>query len=488
MVRVSLPVSVVIDAEVLPWLVVIEVGLLIPSIAHLLLFKSDYRVALGWLGLMLLVPFGGVLLYWLFGINRVRRAGLQVRGASSTLPFSDLGALPLLNPDAAVQTGPLEQVGLRVTGEAPCAGNAVKVLENGEQVFPRMLEDLAAARKEILLASFIFDYDELGETFVAALSEAHRRGVSVCVLVDDLGRRFRYPTVLAPLQRAGVPVRCFMPARLLPPKLNINLRNHRKLLIIDRAIGYTGGMNISARHLVAGDRADATTDVHFRFQGPVVSHFARTFEEDWLAADGPAEALSSGASHREPDLASAARVSCRVIEDGPGERIDRLPLLIVGALGCARRRIRLATPYFLPEERIVGALQSAALRGVEVAIVVPEQSNWRVIDWALGHGLWKLVNVGVRVYREPLPFSHAKYLLVDDDYALVGSANIDPRSLRLNYELNVEVFSDAVVGRLGAHFDRARMRSAPVTLDALRNRSLPVRLRDSVAALASGYL
>ncbi|MEM1434688.1 MAG: PLDc N-terminal domain-containing protein, partial [Pseudomonadota bacterium] len=208
---------------------VLQVLLLLISVPHILLFKSDHRASLGWLGLVFLLPVAGPLCYWLFGINRVRRKAQH----PDVLRWTDQGTVPPVLPELLDGAGTLEQVGLRVSGETIVGGNRVEPLFNGEAAFPAMLAAIEAAQHEVLLSTFIFDDDDLGRRFVAALEGAMARGIVVAVLVDDLGRRFRFPTIVPRLRRAAIPTRRFMPMRVLPPSVSLNLRNHRKLLLVD---------------------------------------------------------------------------------------------------------------------------------------------------------------------------------------------------------------------------------------------------------------
>jgi cardiolipin synthase len=183
-----------------------------------------------------------------------------------------------------------------------------------------------------------------------------------------------------------------------------------------------------------------------------------------------------------------ATASCRVITDGPNEDIDRLALVLLSAVSAAQRRICIATPYFLPGRELIGALQAAALRGVTVSILLPGRNNLPYVHWATRNMLWELLQHGVEVRYQPPPFAHSKFLLVDEDYAQVGSANLDPRSLRLNFELNVEVFDTSFNADLAADFGAAWDVSRPVSLDEISHRGLAGRTRDAFCWLFSPYL
>lgn len=445
---------------------------------HILLCKSDSRAALAWLAFVFLFPLGGPILYWLFGVNRVRR---KAQGAR-LFRWDDRGFLPSPRDDAAAPADPLEMVGWRVTAVHPQPDNRVDVLAGGEAAYPAMLEAIENARHEILLSTFIFAPDGIGKQFVAALAAARERGVDVRLLVDDVGRRYQLPTIARALRRAGVPVAWFMPLRLLPPSLSLNLRNHRKLLIVDGQRAFAGGMNISDSHVAAG--LARVSDVHFEFAGPIVDPLRQLFARDWQRTTGAGLA----GLVVEPAPAQEAGAACRLVFDGPDEKLDHLALLIEGAISAARRRVVIVTPYFLPERRLVGVLQAAALRGVKVSVVLPGENNWPVVNWALKHHLWSLVRLDVDVYFRPPPFAHEKFLLIDEAYALVGSTNLDPRSLRLNFELGIEVFDAAVTARLAAHADEAIATAARFGRQEVNGRRLPERIRDALAALIAPYL
>lgn len=330
-----------------------------------------------------------------------------------------------------------------------------------------------------MLCSYIFDNDATGKAFVAALEAAVRRGVEVRVLVDAIGELYSWPRISRALKAAGIPHRRFLPPRWFPPFGYVNLRTHRKLLIVDGTTGFCGGMNIGDRHatMESGDRE--ADDIHFRLAGPVVDDLEWLFLDDWRFASGEVlEPLPVGAVEGD--------VLCRLVSDGPNEDLDRLLFINHGAIDSTRESILIMTPYFLPERDLIVALQTAALRGVEVKIVVPHRSNLPYVDWAMQHWLPQLLAQGVQVFRRPL-FSHAKLLVVDSRYALIGSANLDPRSLRLNFEVGVEIFDTTVAEALETVI-RSETTTGEVSIPALMSRGRLRRLRDATVALFTPYL
>jgi cardiolipin synthase len=332
------------------------------------------------------------------------------------------------------------------------------------------------------MSSYIFDGDGIGADFVEALALATRRGLEVRVLIDDVDSRFSSASAVKALRRAGVNVAVFNPP-LVPARLHaLNLRNHRKILVIDGAVGFTGGMNIDQRYWRPETPGEAFRDLHFRLRGPVVAQLAEVFADDWHFTTG--ESLPALAI----EAAAAGPVRARAIEAGPDEVFERLRWTLIGALNTARESVRVCTPYFLPDGALISALNAAALRRVEVDILLPSRSDLPHVHWAAFHQLWQVLEGGCRVWASPGTFDHSKLLVVDRAWTLLGSANWDARSLRLNFELGVECYCAELGARMDALLLARRAAARPVTAADVNNRPLPVKLRDGVARLFAPYL
>ncbi|MBN1206684.1 MAG: cardiolipin synthase [Myxococcaceae bacterium] len=455
---------------------------------HAVLRKRDVRAAAGWVGLIWLVPVIGAVLYLLLGINRIRRRArsLTLRQEHGRFPpgpsLAPLTAQALAHAlPEATHLAPLTRVVDSVVRRPLLPGNHVTLLESRTDAYPSMLEAIASARVSLSLCSYIFDNDMAGRRFAQALAEATQRGVEVRVLVDALGSRYTWPPITRRLRREGVRAARFLPT-LMPKRLPfMNLRNHRKLLVVDGKVGFTGGMNIRA-HFLPGE--DAARDLHFRLEGPVVGQLQETFAEDWAFTTG--ERLAGEAWF--PALGPAGTVVARGIPDGPDEDFEHIKWALLGALASARERVSILTPYFLPDPALITALAIAALRGVRVDILLPERGNLPIVQWASTAQLWQVLQPGCRVFLTAPPFDHAKLMVVDGLWSLIGSANWDPRSLRLNFEFDVECYDAALARRLEEVVWERLARARPLTLEDLERRSLPVRLRDGLARLLSPYL
>lgn len=459
------------------------------SAGHALLYKRDSRSALGWVSACLVFPLVGPFLYFLFGVNRVRSRAYALsnpdesrqlfRSERSAGMRSDIDShLSQTGPLAALRTLSDSLVGFPLVGD-----NEVRVLINGEEAYPAMLDAINGATRSVYLMTYILETNRTGREFIDALQAAKKRGVTVVVLVDGLGEFYSWPRAVRLLKSAGISVGRFLPPSLLPPTLHINLRNHRKLLIADDTIAFAGGMNIGDRHLVDDpNNRNPTQDVHFRFRGPILRQLYDVFQDSLDFVSRDTLPTFAGASD------TTGRALCRAIIDGPDENLDSIELIIIGAISSAQSCVRLMTPYFLPSREMIAALKTASLKGVEVTIVLPSRSNLLYVQWATQNLIGDLLAFGIVITRQPPPFSHAKLLLIDTEFALIGSANIDPRSLRLNFELGVEIYDGDTITRLTGYFDDARARSKDYQIQELEQRSLPARLRDAFCWLFSPYL
>ncbi len=454
--------------------VVIYLTSAVAAALHALLTKPDPRSALCWIAVCWIFPLVGSVLYWILGVNLIRRRGNPQRAR----PPTESPRLP-----SSAESHSLGALALAGDALTPCRivdGNFLEPLHEGEVAFPRMLQAIDAAAHTVWLATYIFQTDEAGRKFVSSLQAAVARGVRVRALVDGIGEWYSWPHVVPLLRRAGVPAERFLPPRLIPPNLSLNCRNHRKILIVDGHEAFIGGMNLGGRE-IAGSTGRRMADIHFSLHGPIVRQLAATFADDWLFVC--CEQLQIPAP-----TSAAGPARCRVVTGGPDEDADKLLLLILTALSIAQRQILIMTPYFIPPPELVAALQAAALRGVEVCIVLPRHSNLHYVDWASLHWLPPLIARGVRVHFQEPPFSHAKLLVIDGQYAQIGSVNVDTRSLRLNCEIAVEVFDAALCAALVAVIEKAASTAPPLRPGSLNEGSLVTRIRNSLAWLISPYL
>ncbi|MFO1478472.1 MAG: phospholipase D-like domain-containing protein [Verrucomicrobiota bacterium] len=462
----------------------------IPASAHAILYKRDSRAAMLWLGFIWLMPLLGGVFYFILGINRIKRRAVLLRGSLEryrTAPHATPclpGELDRHLPAHGRHLNSLAEAVHQLVTRPLVPGNRIEMLVNGDQAYPAMLDAIDHATRTVSLSSYIFDRDAVGLEFAAALGRAVKRGVEVRVLVDATGARYSWPSILRVLRREGVRYARFLPTFPYWQLLSVNLRSHRKILVVDGQVGFTGGMNIRIGHCLQRHPKAPVQDLHFRLEGPVVAQLQEAFADDWLFADG--ESLRGDGWF--PALQSRGPVIARGITDGPDEDLDKLRWALLAALASARESIRIATPYFLPEPSLISALNVAAMRGVEVDIILPSVNNLPFCDWASRAHWWQVLEHGCRIWLSPGPFDHSKVFVVDDCWSLIGSANWDPRSLRLNFEFNVECYDAEFAGVLAGWFNEKLGQSKQVTLEQMDARGMAVRLRDGIARLATPYL
>lgn len=482
-------------------------AVLAPATAlHALLYKRDSRAAFGWIVVCVLFPLAGPIIYLFFGLNRTRgraqRMGLMwwafgaERGGPLHAPDPIVAptSVAIENQHTTDPSHPLRQAGRALSRHGLVDNNAIAMFEGGEATFKVMLEAIEKAQHHILIATYIFDRDEVGLAFAEALGRAVDRGVAVSVIIDGVGRLYSRPPITRVLQKAGVRVGLFLPPRLFPPSLSINMRSHHKIFLVDDAFAMTGGINLSRRHHIKDPKNPSpTNDLHFQLKGPVLAQLRMEFDRLWSMTTAYGDSLPPAlAALNQPASAdeqtAQASVQCRVVTDGPDEDLDRLTMLFIAALSQARHSVRIMTPYFLPPRELVSAIQGAAIRGIDVVLVLPSNNNLPFVHYATQNMLWELLFKGVRVFYQAPPFHHGKLLVIDEGYAIIGSSNWDARSLRLNFELQVEVYGEAFARQMHTLIDRAAKTGERVTLEQVDGRGLLTRIRDSICWLFSPYL
>ena len=482
---------------------------------HALLHKRDTRAATIWIGVIWFLPALGPLLYLALGVNRIRRHAIRL-GVHKTFSRPVPENLGEPEPDGAEHLKHIARVVSRVVMQPLTAGNKIEPLVNGDDAFPAMLAAITSARESITLCSYIFDNDASGKQFVAALAQAVKRGVAVRVLVDSAGTRYSWPPITWPLRHAKIPFAKFLPTSIFTPwrVATINLRNHRKSLVVDGKIAFTGGMNIRHGNILGrssrGDEAltkklgignwkpeidlslltsaatdkNLVQDLHFRVAGPVVTELQEAFANDW--AFTTKEILDGEIWF--PEMKESGEVIARVIPDGPDADFENARWTLLAALAEAQTSVKILTPYFLPDNALINALNLAALRGVRVDIILPAQNNLPPVHWASRALWWQVLERGCHIWLTPPPFDHSKLMIVDRHWVLLGSANWDARSLRLNFELNVECYDRAFAQEMEEVIVKKISAAREVTLAEVDGRSLPVKLRDALARLFSPYL
>jgi len=475
-------------------LFVISIAMGAAAAIHAAMTKEEVRAAIGWVGVIILSPIIGAVLYAIAGVNRIRRKSLSVR-RDALLPEDEFGELETFDADAEMVIGgfgyrfaAMQTLGDRVARNPLTTGNTIDMLENGDDAYRAMKTAIDGAERSVLLETYIFDRDKIGLRIADALIAAVKRGVEVRVLIDAVGARYSVPSILGYLSEGGVTVSVFNGNVIMGLRLPYaNLRTHRKIVIVDGRLALTGGMNIREGFSEEISGEGYARDTHFSVTGPAVADLFDVAGEDWRFATG--ELLNGEAWRIEtPERERGDPVFMRVVASGPDRSVETNHKMLMGAFSVARKSIRIMSPYFLPDRELISALVTAARRGVEVDIVVPAVNNLMLVDRAMTAQFDQILKNYCRIWRATGSFSHSKLMTVDGAWAYVGSSNIDPRSLRLNFEIDLEVFNEGFAAEIDEHVEELLRTATPVTLEGLRSRPFFVRLVEKVLWLGSPYL
>ena len=489
-----------------PWLsggATLHVLLFLSVVLHALRHRRRADSTLLWLFVTWSLPVVGALLYAMFGVDRVpkerwqrgvqrrvRMDGVRDATPDDVLPeayWRSMGRATATPEDE--WTRELDRPLAAMLENYPLlGGNRITPLLTGDEAFPKMLEAIREARHHVHLQSFIVGNDAVGREFMEAIAAKARDGVRVRVLYDRFGsshalwgglfRKYRKTPNLA--------IAGWTQSNLFRKQLHFNLRNHRKALIVDGRIGFMGGVNLNEYSRSQGKRA-AIQDYHFRLLGPVVQELQYSFLRDWhvMTEEDPVQLLSAHHFRRLPEEGPAL---ARVVNSGPSSDLRVAVDVFFNAVNAARHQVLVITPYFLPSEDLLRALRIAALRGVQVRLVLPERSNHWYTTWASRAMYEDLLESGVQIFERPAPFIHAKAMTVDDRLAVVGSSNWDFRSLYSNYETLLTVYDPDFVANLKRMMSEDLHASREVEWPVFKGRSIRERYLENLCGLFAPML
>ena len=404
-------------------------------LSHILRERRPPTSTLAWLMAIMFIPYIGVPLYLIFGGRKmIDKAGTKPELAQNRdKPSKDahINNANLLEPDSGISP--------------PSMNNQITFLPKGEQAFQTIMDLIHTATHSVYIATFILGKDETGSAIVQALSQKASQGLKVCLLLDALGSVGISKKFLSPLTEAGGQVAFFMPMIHLPFRGRANLRNHRKMLICDNQSAILGGMNLASEYMGPREVVGRWQDLSLLVRGPVTDHITGIFRSDWkFASKAPLSDHSLPGPVAQSDTAGVTQL----VASGPDVRNDSLRNAILTEVFSAKRRIWVVTPYFVPDEMLLEALCIAVRRNVDVSIIIPKKSNHRLADMVREGYLTRLQESGADVLLYEPRMLHAKAILVDDKLAMVGSANMDMRSLLLNYEIALCMYDSDTIGEL----------------------------------------
>lgn len=436
-----------------PWVGLVWLVYVLLLAAWIVRQRREPVATVAWLLALAWLPVVGWAVYWWLGPQRIDRR--KLKRLRARLALAEARLPPCGDPSEEGQERLIEAA----TGYAPTRATAIELLTGGERTFDALFAAIGEAKESVHLEYYIYEPDSVGTRLRDLLAERARAGVQVRLLIDGLGSRKCSPRFLRPLRDAGAEVAWFHPLKLghVLWRPTLNLRTHRKIAVIDGRTGFTGGVNISDTQSERASSA-AFHDLHLRLEGEVVRALQLAFAEDWHYATG----AKLGEAMHWPAL-PIGDVRCQLVPSGPDNPLAPIHRVHVEALHNAKRRVWLMTPYFVPDAAVLLALTSAALSGLDVRLLLPRRNDSRLVRAAARSFYPELLHAGVRVFEFQPRMLHGKALLVDDEIALIGSANVDPRSFWLNFELSVLARDARVAAKLAARIaeDLAQSKEVP---------------------------
>ncbi len=445
-----------------------------------------------WILVITFIPIFGFLLYLIFGRKLSRKqlfiwdnkSKLGVKKAvANQLELLDEGSFPI--PDLYKDNIDLFYLHLRNNDAILTHENKVEVFNDGQAKFDRLIKDLTEAKDHIHIQYYIYRDDALGKKIADVLKLKAKQGVSVRFLYDDFGSRNLKRKFIRDLKKAGVKVEAFFPS--LIPKVNfkINYRNHRKVVVIDGKIGYIGGFNVGDEYLGKVQKYGYWRDTHLRIVGESVRSIQTRFILDWNQASKHQLILYDPVFYQaEPQ----GNVGMQIVSSGPDSDWEQIKYGYIKLLMEAEEYVYIQTPYFIPDESLADAVKIASLSGIDVRIMIPNKPDHPFVYWATYSYIGNMLEAGAKVYIYQNGFLHAKTIMVDGKIASVGTANIDVRSFRLNFEVNAFIYSEEVTQRLLADFEEDMEKSELLTLEAYQQRSHWIKFKESIARLISPIL
>jgi len=467
------------------WAVLLDLALTLFTLLCVMHLKREPMSAIAWSLTVLLLPFLGPVLFALFGYQSVHRPITRRRTRRSAYR-------KLIVPEAVAEPPViprrwelLAKLAAHPEGFAPTAGNALRFYHDGHPAYDAMIAAIESARHHVHMEFFIVRPDDSGRRFIAALGAACKRGVEVRFLYDSVGSFTLRSSVLEELRRAGGKVHAFLPVLNPAYRMRINLRNHRKILVVDGRVAFSGGLNVGDEYLGKHPKFGHWRDTFFRLEGPAAESLQRVFLEDWNFAAN--EALKD--AHYFPKWTTGPGSSIvQIVHSGPDAEYKAIRETYFAGILRGRKRVWIASPYFVPDPGLRDALVLAARAGVDVRFLgLFRPDKW--IPFLAARYYWTdLLAAGVRVYQYAEGMMHGKYMLVDGEWGSIGTANMDNRSLYLNYEVNALFYDTAAVAEMESEFLKDLERSVQLDEKVFASRPFAGRLAENAARLMSPVL
>lgn len=466
---------------------------MILAIIIIFIERKDASATWAWILILFFIPFLGFIIYLFLGQNLTRERLFRWEGIRK-IGLEDLIAKQveqIKNPEHKFNNKIIDEnrqliyMHLINNGAVLTKNNDVDIFIDGEDKFKSLLKDIHQAKDHIHIQYYIFRHDGIGKKIIRALTEKAKQGVKVRILFDDLGSRRLKRKHFRELEESGGEVGVFFPSRFTPINLRLNYRNHRKLVIIDGRIGYIGGFNVGDEYLGLR-KLGYWRDTHLRIIGPTVNAMQTRFILDWNQASK--QYYIDYEERYFPQMEGKGNVPIQIVSSGPDSEWEQIKNGYIRMIASAKKSIYIQTPYFIPDKSLLDALRIAALSGIDVKIMIPNKPDHPFVYWATYSYVGEILKTGAKVYIYENGFLHAKKIVVDHSVSTVGTANIDIRSFKLNFEVNAFIYDESISRKLATIFHNDLKNSSELTMKKYNERSKIIRFKESISRLLSPIL
>ena len=483
------------------WILIVEVVYIIVILlvcARIIYDTQSTTKTLAYLLAVIFLPFIGIIIYFSVGINYRKRKiytkkifnNLEIEREMKTQIMTLSKTIFSEGHQSVNNFHKLATLILSQTKSPITYGNDVSLLLNGENKFPKVIEDIKSAKNHIHIEYYIFDADTIGCELMDLLVEKAQQGVAVRFIYDDFGSREIRKKQISRLTKAGVEVFPFYKIKLIALANRLNYRNHRKIIVIDAKIGYVGGINVSDKYINTESNKNSVfwRDTHLRIEGPAVSTLQYIFMGDWNYCSG--EQLKPDSNFfpaNESNTLKSGKI-VQIAASGPDSDTPLIQQTLMQAINLAKEEILITTPYFIPGQSMLDSIMIAASSGVKIKLLVPDESDSRLVNFAARSYFGRLLDSGAEIYRYQKGFVHAKTIVVDKQLAIVGTANMDIRSFDLNFEVNALVYDEEIAGELCSAFYDDLKNATKIDPLKWKSRKSLIELIEKIAGLLSPML
>ncbi|MCP1096968.1 cardiolipin synthase [Bacillaceae bacterium OS4b] len=456
--------------------------------------RREASTTWAWLLVLYFLPVVGFILYLLFGTS-LRHAHLFQWEDKKKIGIEEIidkqmeelstNHFPFRNASSSNYRD-LIYMHLRNNDAVLTEDNQVDIFTEGKNKFDQLFKDIEAAKNHIHIQYYIIQRDGLGKRFIEALTKKANEGVKVRLLYDELGSRGMTKRFFREFRQAGGRVEAFFPSKLKFINLRLNFRNHRKLVIIDGKVGYVGGFNVGDEYLGLNPKFGFWRDTHLRIEGSAVKAIQTRFILDWNQASKHHDITYQ--PHYFPIVETQGNIDLQIVTSGPDSEWEQIKNGYIKLISSAKKSILIQTPYFIPDASLLDALRIASLSGVDVKIMIPNKPDHLFVYWATTFNAGQLLRAGAKVYIYDNGFIHAKMIVVDEEVSSVGTANIDVRSFKLNFEVNAFIYDEGMAETLTRIFYKDVEVCRQLTIEEFEKRSKWIRFKESIARLVSPIL